>query len=47
MQEHHFGLGVTPLQATQLAQPVYDDKESTNGRDGDIEMPFVEVLVKK
>jgi CTP:molybdopterin cytidylyltransferase MocA len=47
VEQHEFGLTLTPDQATDLAKSIYADKESSHGWDGHVESPLRQVLVKE
>ena len=47
VNEYEFGLTLTPAQSTQLTKSVDGDEEALNARNLNVEVPFVDVLVKK
>jgi len=47
VHEDHLGLAVTPGEAAELAKSVHDDVKTAHRRYRNVEVPFLEVFVKK
>ena len=47
VHEGHLGFALTPGETAQLAKTVDDHVEASHRWNGDVEVPFLEVLVKK
>jgi hypothetical protein len=47
VNQNEFGVALTPAQSTQLTESVNGDEETLNAGNFNVEVPFVDVLVKK